>query len=116
MYLNELKNPNYALCQHQRGFKMADSWTKVFDDTVDERPVTGEVYDEGGYKVRITQKSDYEGNVSKDESGTIIMPPSEGGSVIEIEANSLDELEQDLVNDGEFTAEQARNIAENFRT
>lgn len=95
---------------------MADSWTKVFDDTVDERPVTGEIYDDGGYKVRTTQKSDNEGNVSRDESGTIIMPPSEAGSKIEIEADSLDELEQDIVNDGEFTAEQARNIADKFRT
>lgn len=95
---------------------MADTWTQVFDDTLDGRSVTGEIYDEGGYKIRTTQKRDDEGSFSTDKSGTIIMPPSEAGTTIEIEAESLDELENNLVNEGEFSAEQASNIVDRFRT
>ncbi len=94
---------------------MADSWSQVFEDTVGGRPVKGEIYDEGGYKVTTTQKEDYPGSLSGDESNTIIIPPREAGTPIEIEAETLEELEKDLVTEG-FSKDEAKTIVDKFPT
>ncbi len=95
---------------------MVDFWSKVFDASIGGRSVTGETYNEGGYKVRTTQKSDYEGSVSGDSSSTLIMPPTAAGTSMEIEAESLEELESELISDGEFTQNEANEIVDKFRT
>lgn len=94
--------------------KMADSWEEIFEKEVDGRPVKGEVYDEGGYRVTTTQKSDYEGDVSGDESSTVIISPSAAGTKIKLEGETLEELEKELVEHGEFSDEEAKSIASMF--
>ncbi len=93
---------------------MADSWSKIFEVTIGDRVVIGQTYDEGGYKVTTTQKSDDPGSVSGDQSSTVVIPPSAAGKKIEIDAETLSELEADLVSDGEFTAEEAEQITGKF--
>jgi len=95
--------------------KMADSWKEVFEAEVDGRQVKGEVYDEGRYRVTTTQKSDYEGNGSGDESTTVIIPPSAAGTIIQLDCETVEELEKQLVEHGEFTYEEAKNITRRFR-
>ncbi len=95
---------------------MADSWTRVFHDTIGGRSVTGEIYDDGGYKVTTTQKSDHDGGVSGDKSSTIIISPSAAGTPIEIDADTLKELESKLVTDGDFSKEEAEKIVGKFQT
>lgn len=93
---------------------MASSWTQVFDIEVDRRPVKGEVYIEGDYKISTTQKNDYEGNVFEDESSKVFMPPHAAGTPIEIEAETLEELKENLITDGEFSDEDAEVIIAKF--
>jgi len=93
---------------------MADSWSKIFEVTIGDRAVSGEIYDDDGYKVTTTQKSDDPGSVSGDQSNTVVFPPSAAGTKIEIEAKTLPQLEADLVSDGEFTAEEAKEITGKF--
>lgn len=94
---------------------MADSRSKVFEEAIGDREVIGEVYDEGGYKVTTTQKNDDDGSVAVDQTSTVIIPPSSAGTKIEIDAETLRELEADLVEDGEFTPEEAKEIVSKFR-
>ncbi len=93
---------------------MADLWTNVFTDSADGRLVTGETYDEGGYKITTTQKTDNNGEASRNDYGTTIIAPSEAGRPIEIDADSLIELEQKLVSEGEFSKNDAKKIANKF--
>lgn len=93
---------------------MNDTWDTVFEDKVDGRDVRGEVYSEGGYKVSTTQKSDYDGKLSSDEGSLTIIPPSGAGTAIEIHADTLEELERDLVDDGEFSSDETREITKKF--
>ena len=93
---------------------MANSWTQVFEVEVDGRPVKGEVYTEGDYKISTTQKNDYEGVVFGDDSSKGFIPPSAAGTPIEIEAESLEELKENLITDGEFSNEDAEAIVAKF--
>ena len=93
---------------------MTELWEEKFQTEVAGRSVKGEVYDEGGYKVTTTQKSDHEGKVSGDKSGTVIVPPSASGTSIEIDGETLEELENELVENGEFTREEAKKITSMF--
>ncbi|MCK2149441.1 hypothetical protein MYE70_10220 [Marinobacter alexandrii] len=95
---------------------MSDTWETVFEAEIDGRNVKGEVYSKGGYKVSTTQKSDYEGHISSDDGSTIIIPPSAAGEPIEIDGESLDELERELVEDGEFSSSEAKKIVGKFNT
>ena len=94
---------------------MADCWNHVFEDTVGDRPVKGEIYDEGGYKITTTQQKDFPGSVSNDEANTIIIPPTAAGTPIEIEAETLEDLEKDLVTEG-FSKDEAKAIVDKFQT
>ncbi|MBW1779072.1 MAG: hypothetical protein JRJ54_16045 [Deltaproteobacteria bacterium] len=93
---------------------MADLWKKLFETEVGGRPVKGDIYDEGGYKITTKQKSDYEGIISKDEFNTVIIPPADSGTPIEIDAETLDELERELIEHGEFSPEEAKAIVSMF--
>ena len=93
---------------------MVSSWKKVFEFEVDGRLVKGEVYIEGDYKISTTQKSDYEGEVFGDESSKVLMSPSAAGTPIEIEAETLEELKENLITDGEFSNEDAEAIVAKF--
>lgn len=93
---------------------MVSSWTQVFDIEVDGRPVKGEVYIEGDYKISTTQKNDYGGAVFGDESSKGFMPPSAAGTPIEIEAETLEELKENLITDGEFSDVDAEMIVAKF--
>ena len=95
---------------------MSDTWKTVFEAEIDGRNVKGEVFSEGGYKVSTTQKSDFEGQVSNDDAGTTIISPSAAGEPIEIDCETLDELAEDLVEHGEFSSEEAKDIIEKFDT
>jgi hypothetical protein len=66
------------------------------------------------YRVTTTQKSDYEGNVFGDESSTTIIPPSAAGTKIQLDAETIEELEKELIEHGEFTHEEANSIASMF--
>lgn len=94
--------------------QMTSSWTEVFNVEVDGRPIKGEVYIEGEYKISTTQKNDYEGKIFGDESSKVFMPPSETGILIEIEAETLEELNKNLIAYGEFSEEDAKVIIEKF--
>lgn len=94
---------------------MADSWSKVFKEAIGNREVIGTRYDECGYKVITTQKNDDDGSVAGDQKSTVIIPPSSAGTKIEIDAKTLQELEADLVEEGEFTKEEAEEIVSKFR-
>ena len=93
---------------------MASSWKQVFEVEVDGRPVKGEVYIEGGYRIKTTQKSDYDGEGFGDESSKVFMPPSAAGTPIEIEAETPEELKNDLISDGEFSNDDAEAIVAKF--
>lgn len=95
---------------------MADSWSIVFKETIGNREVTGKRYDEGGYKVITTQKNDDDGSVAGDQKSTVIIPPSSAGTTIEIDAENLGELKAHLVEDEEFTPEEADEIVSKFGT
>ncbi len=93
---------------------MEDTWEAIFDVVINGRDVKGETYCEGGYRVSTTQKSDYEGYIGGDTGSTIIIPPSQAGTPIDIDAETLEELERTLVEDGEFSPDEAREIVDNF--
>ena len=95
---------------------MTESWTKIFDDLIASRHVTGEIYGEGGYKISTTQKSKDDGSVSGDESSTVVVSPTEAGNPIEFHSETLEELEIDLVSDGEFSTKDAKSIVDRFRS
>ena len=93
---------------------MSDNWKTVFEKEVDGRSVKGTIYSEGGYKVRSTQKDDYPGNYSRDGNSHIFSNPSAAGTPFEVDAETLDELEKELIDCGEFTPDQAKEIVASF--
>ena len=93
---------------------MVNTWNKVFDYEVGGRTLKGEIFDEGGYKISTTQKCDCEGKVVNDDCGTSIFPPSFVGSKIVIDSDTLENLEKELIEYGEFTAEEAKKIISKF--
>lgn len=95
---------------------MSDTWSKIFESTTCGRVVIGETYDGHEYKIKTTQKSEDKGNVSGDQSSTVIISPSAAGAAIEIHATTLSELENNLITDAEFTDQEAKEIVEKFRT
>jgi hypothetical protein len=79
---------------------MADTWRAIFKATIEGRPVEGEMYDEGGYRVHTTQNADDPGTVVKDGSSTLIIPPTEKGRRITIEGETLEEVGEGLADEG----------------
>jgi hypothetical protein len=92
---------------------MADKWTTHHSGTVAGRPVEVETYSEGGYRVRTDQGADDPGYSSRDESGGVIMPPSSKGDPIDIDGTTVDEVRDQLADEG-FTAEQIEEIVRHF--
>lgn len=90
------------------------AWKDVFTKEVGGRQVTGSEHSEGGYRVSTTTASDYEGDVSGDESSTVIMPPVAAGSPVSIEGEDLADLRKNLIEDGEFSEEDADEIVAGF--
>ena len=88
---------------------MTDTWKSIFTGTIENRPVKIESYDEGGYRIHTTQGADYPGLIKTANSSTLIIPPAEKGSVIVIEAESVEELHQELLAEG-FSESSANEI------
>lgn len=93
---------------------MTSSWKQVFEVEVDGRPVKGDIYIDGDYKISTTQKNDFEGKVFGDESSVVLLPPSAAGTPIKIEAETLEELKKNLITDGDFSCEDAEIIISKF--
>lgn len=89
---------------------MNNEWKKVFEINIDNRNIVGEIYFEGGYKVSTTQKHD----VMIQVEGVFPLQISEGEN-IEIEAETLTELQNELINDSDFSEKQTLVIIEKFK-
>jgi hypothetical protein len=92
---------------------MADAWTTHHTGTVGGRPVKVQTHSEGGYRVCTDQGADDDGLVSRDEAGTIIMPPTSKGRPIDIDGETLDEVREQLAIE-RFDAEQIEEIVGHF--
>jgi phosphatidate phosphatase APP1 len=92
----------------------AMAWKDIFTKEVEGRKVTGTKSDEGDYRVTTTTASDYEGNVTVDDSSTVVMPPVAAGSKVSIDGEDLDDLRKNLVADGEFSEAGADEIVAGF--
>jgi hypothetical protein len=89
------------------------NWKIIFETEINGRPVKGEVYEEGGFKITTTQKEDFDGSVSGDDGSPVITSPISAGQPIEFNAETLDELKKDLITDS-FTDEEATEIIDKF--
>lgn len=90
------------------------TWEEVFKKFVEGREVTGSVSDEGDYKVRTSTKSDYPGNATSDGDQHVISSPVAAGSPVSIDGEDLEDLQRNLVSDGEFSEEAAAEIVKAF--
>jgi hypothetical protein len=88
---------------------MTNMWKKVFEGKIDERDIVIEEYDEGGYRAKTIQGEDYEGYVSSDETGTMIIPPSSAGTSIVIEGETKEELSKEMAQEG-FSEESIKKV------
>ena len=86
---------------------------KIFEDTVDNRSVTGMEYPDGGYKVITTLKEDHEGYFESEEGTTLHIPPMSAGTEIHADGETLDDLKEDLLN-CDFSPKQAQEICDKF--
>jgi hypothetical protein len=86
------------------------AWTHIFETEIDGRRVEGFRYEEGDLKVVTVQKTDYFGDVIKDDSSITIAAPILAGEKIEIHAPNSNELHQELIIDGEFSEADAVKI------
>ncbi|MDD2357977.1 MAG: hypothetical protein PHX13_08700 [Thiovulaceae bacterium] len=93
---------------------MGNGWQEVFSTNVDGRNVIGELYEENDYRVKTTQKNDDNGYISENESSKTYMPPRAAGSLITIEGQTLDELKDNLMSEGEFSSDDAQTIVDKF--
>ena len=89
-------------------------WESVFADTFDNRPVEGMRYREGDLRVRTVTKSEFPGRVFGDGSSTTIIPPMEAGTTIDIDAVDRMELRSLLIEEGEFSENDADAIVARF--
>jgi hypothetical protein len=79
---------------------MFGTWTTHHSGTVEDRDVTIQTHSDGGYRVKTTQGEDYDGDVSGDESSTVIIPPSPKGTPLDIDGKTLDEVRKQLSQEG----------------
>lgn len=92
---------------------MADTWSNIYKGELEGREIEIDIYDEGGYRVKTTQKENDPGDVVVDEESTTIMPPTESGIEIHIEGESKEDLIKEMTNAG-FTEAGARGVVENL--
>lgn len=90
------------------------TWTRIFETEIDGRRVEGFRYEEGDLKVVTVQKTDYFGELSRDDSSMTIADPILAGERIEIHAPNSNELHQELIIDGEFSEADAVKIVALF--
>lgn len=75
---------------------MADIWYTVFKGKIEGRPVTIEIYDEGGgYKVHTIQGSKYPGYSHREIGSEVHLVPANDEDIT-IEADTKDELVVEL--------------------
>jgi len=89
------------------------SWTTHHTGSVSGRPVTVQTSSEGLLRVRTSQGSDDEGKVIQDGSAIIIIPPTQAGRLIDIEGDSVEEIRDQLVDEG-FSNEDINEIVGHF--
>lgn len=92
---------------------MNDTWTKHYEGVVEGRRVSVKTYSGGGYRVSTTQGQENQGDVYSDESSVTIIPSSLVGAPIDIDAESIDEMRGQLVQEG-FSADAAAEIVGHF--
>jgi len=90
------------------------TWDEVFKTTVEGREVTGTVSNEGDYRVRTTTKSDYAGQLQSDGVQHQFPIVRSAGSPVDIEGEDLADLQNNLVTDGESSADAAAEIVKAF--
>ena len=83
---------------------MQNQWTKISAGEIEGRSFEIFRYGSGGLKVKTTQKQ----TVASDVIPLVIS----AGDTIEIEAETPDGLEQELQNDGNFSASAAKKISD----
>jgi hypothetical protein len=93
---------------------MSATWKTKFNEELGGREVSGAVFSEGGYRVTSTQREDYPGHFSSAGDSHIMLPPSPAGTPFSVEGETLEELQRELDECGEFTIEQAVQIVEWF--
>ncbi|WP_180875066.1 hypothetical protein [Stenotrophomonas maltophilia] len=92
---------------------MSGTWITHHDGFVEERRVIVQTYSDGGYRVKTTQGEDDAGDVFGDDSSTLIIPPSSKGSPIDIDGETIDEVREQLTEEG-FSEEAITEIVGYF--
>lgn len=92
---------------------MSDTWTTHHSGTVGGRPYEAKTYSEGGYRVSTTTATDYEGHVEQDDSQTLIIPPVAAGSPVDIDGETIEDVEQGLKDEG-FASDEIKEIVGHF--
>lgn len=94
---------------------MPNLWRQVFKIKIGDRVVIGEIHQDGGFRVKTTTLKDEEGSAGwETESDFVAIIPKIAGSPIEYEAESLEELQQDLLKEGDFTEDEINTIIQEF--
>lgn len=88
---------------------MNQDWKRTFTGSIGGRPVETEVYVDGGYRVRTTQGADSPGTVDGEPGSLTVIPPTEKGTTVEIDGDTLDEVRDQLIEEG-FTEAEAIEI------
>lgn len=89
-------------------------WKTIFKGQVGGRSIVAATHVEGGFRVSTSSITDYPGELSASESGTLIMTPVALGSPIDIEAETLLVLREELIA-SEFSREESEKIVSKFR-
>ncbi|HHC6589672.1 TPA: hypothetical protein ACN322_004627 [Vibrio parahaemolyticus] len=92
---------------------MSDKWNLIYSGYYEGRPIEVEQYDddENCFKLVSTQKNDEDGSVSVNNSGILIMPPTEQGRKIAADCEGLDKLGE-LIIEFEFSSETQSQVIE----
>ncbi len=89
---------------------MTPHWTTVYEGHIGDRLVKVMNYSEGGLKVLTTQPCDEPGFVEADGDSTLIFPPYWADQEIEVEGETPQELETNLIQQGYFSREEAKQV------
>lgn len=86
------------------------SWVEIFNTVIDNRDVKGWRYDGEDYRVDTTIKTSVGPKISGDQGQMVVMPAFSAGDPCQIDGATPEELRKNLVDDGEFTSDQAAEI------
>lgn len=90
---------------------MADKWNEVWSGIVEGRPVKVEEYEDGGeLQAQTIQKDNAPGTLSQDDNSSVFPASVWKGASIVIDGPTKQDLGENLVSDGGFTAAGAAKI------